>query len=81
MTWEHYPHSPFGDIDICDHGCTRSPSERSVRNCIYCDYTPAEQAAMFWSECPKIAPAVKHWHIKTDDGVEMCLTDYAESLS
>lgn len=38
--WKHAPDSPWGDVDICYHGCTR-PHDSTKQVCIICDY-PAD---------------------------------------
>ena len=40
MTWKHYPDSPFGDVDICEHGYTRGHVASDVHEpvCVDCDY-------------------------------------------
>ncbi len=42
MNWTHHPDSPWGDIDICVHGCTRThryhEDPRYLPVCIHCDY-------------------------------------------
>jgi len=35
--WKHYPESPWGDIDICPHGCTR-PHGSTEKECRFCDF-------------------------------------------
>lgn len=37
MTWKHYPDSPFGDVDICEHGCCR-PHGNELHRCVICDH-------------------------------------------
>ena len=37
MTWEHHPDSPWGDIDICEHGCTKFHGKTDRVYCVYCD--------------------------------------------
>ena len=34
--WKHYPDSPWGNIDICPHGCTREYGS-TEKECIFCD--------------------------------------------
>jgi len=34
--WKHYPDSPFGDVDMCPHGCCR-PHNSKEKMCRICD--------------------------------------------
>ena len=35
-SWQHFPDSPWGDVEICPHGLTRDVGSRS-RTCVWCD--------------------------------------------
>lgn len=39
MSWKRYPDSPYGDVEICEHGVTREPRD-TKKYCLYCDYPP-----------------------------------------
>jgi hypothetical protein len=65
MTWKHYPNSPFGNIDICEHGCTREHGSMK-RECIYCDYPERSKLEMYECKvCEKVCglKGVKTWHV------------------
>jgi hypothetical protein len=57
MTWQHYPNSPFGNIDICKHGCTRDHGDTNP-NCLYCDYPP--NTISTFDKCPKCKATTHH---------------------
>ena len=58
MSWKHYPDSPWGDIDICIHGCTR-PHGSTEKVCVFCDYPENANLELFWCEgCESIT-----WHL------------------
>ena len=40
MNWKHFPDSPYGDVEICEHGNTREPGD-TRKICLYCDYPPS----------------------------------------
>lgn len=61
MTWKHYPNSPFGDIDICDHGCTRAHGS-TAKECLLCDYPPSYFKQLKMLPCPKCNPKGSTWH-------------------
>jgi hypothetical protein len=67
MTWKHYPNSPFGNIDICDHGCTRNHGDIK-RNCINCDYPKEVLNKLIFSPCSNkcksfgVASITWHYH-------------------
>jgi hypothetical protein len=56
MVWNHYPNSPFGDIDICEHGCDREHGDTHPV-CIYCDYPEDSKFSMF--HCKNCNPNTK----------------------
>jgi len=64
MTWQHYPDSPFGDVDICEHGCCREHGdERDL--CVYCDH----DGKVYLAPCEKCSGTeegdrviVQTWH-------------------
>jgi len=59
MTWKHFPNSPFGDIDICEHGCTREHGS-TKKECIICDYSKnAKLQILPCAECKSIGT----WHV------------------
>ena len=60
--WSHYPKTPFGDIDICLHGCTREHGDTS-KKCIICDYTEEEFKRMEMKECENPDCKGKGWHL------------------
>jgi len=65
MTWKHYPRSPFGDIDICEHGCTR-PHGSTKKECMICDYPDNVKCEMM--ECKACSEAkgiegIRTWHV------------------
>jgi hypothetical protein len=67
MTWKHYPNSPFGNIDICEHGCTREHGS-TEKECIYCDYPNRVKLEMRECKiCEKLLPqGIKNigtWHV------------------
>lgn len=35
--WKHYSTSPYGDVDICPHGCIKNHGSIK-KECIFCDY-------------------------------------------
>ena len=42
MNWKRFPDSPYGDVEICEHGNTRPPGDTRKR-CLYCDYPPGSK--------------------------------------
>jgi hypothetical protein len=59
MAWKYYPKSPFGDVDICDHGCTRSHGS-TIPICVFCDYPM--NANLKLSNCSKCKSIT--WHLE-----------------
>jgi len=64
MTWTHYPNSPYGNIDICEHGCVRDHGSKE-KECIICDYPKNVKLEMLpCAECKKLKNAIINtWHI------------------
>ena len=58
ITWKRYPNSPWGDIEICEHGCTREYGS-TERVCVHCDY-PAD-ANIVLSNCAVCGSTT--WHL------------------
>jgi len=52
--WTHHPKSPWGDIDICSHGCCRNHRYNDKNPhppiCIKCDYP--NNANIHLKHCP-----------------------------
>lgn len=58
MTWKRYPNSPWGDIEICEHGCTREHGS-TEKVCVHCDH-PAD-ANIVLSNCAVCGSTT--WHL------------------
>ena len=65
--WKHYPNSPFGNVDICLHGCVRFHGSKE-KVCVFCDYKSRVQL-QFCKECN-----VTTWHSIVDSGAK-CLRE------
>ncbi len=58
ITWKRYPSSPWGDIEICEHGCTREYGS-TEKVCVHCDY-PSD-ANIVLSRCTVCGSTT--WHL------------------
>ncbi len=48
--WKHYPDSPWGNVDICEHGNVRKHGNtESV--CVYCDAWPDTPVLAYCGSC------------------------------
>uniref|UniRef100_A0A6M3IEH2 Uncharacterized protein n=1 Tax=viral metagenome TaxID=1070528 RepID=A0A6M3IEH2_9ZZZZ len=56
--WEYYPDSPWGDVDICVHGCIRGHGARGI-NCTICDLQ--KDAELKLQYCKKCDAMTWHW--------------------
>jgi hypothetical protein len=52
MTWKRYRDSPFGDIEICPHGCTKDHGDKR-KHCIHCDYSEKEKKYLKMEVCKR----------------------------
>jgi hypothetical protein len=74
MSWEYFPNSPFGDVDICNHGCTRQVLDRDKKICISCDYP--SNANIMCLPCLNCNPTGGTWHL---DGNCLICGTYTDS--
>lgn len=60
MSWQHYPESPWGDVDICSDGNVR-PHGSTEKICVICDY----DSKVCLKKC-KVCGSVT-WHLLEGD--------------
>ncbi len=63
--WTYHPDSPFGDVDLCSHGCCRDHREDNVHPpiCIDCDFP--DDANIHLDYCPHCQSEceAQTWHL------------------
>lgn len=59
-SWKNYPDSPWGNVDICAHGCMREHGDTTPQ-CVLCDYGLDEDLTGYSHEyCEKCESKTHH---------------------